>query len=140
MPTTQLLLETKLFEPPAQQGIVARPRLTSQLDQGLRCKLVLLCANAGFGKTTLLSEWRTTLSGSQVSLAWLSLDANDNDVFGFWKYIIAALEVVQPGVGEATRLALTAGQPPQISAVVTMLINAIVAKIDRDFALVLEDC
>lgn len=85
------LLRTKLYIPPARPSLVPRPRLTERLNEGMTRKLTLISAPAGFGKTTLLSEW---------PLAWVSLDEGDNDPARFWGYFIAALETLQAYVGE----------------------------------------
>jgi LuxR family maltose regulon positive regulatory protein len=77
--------------------LVSRPRLIERLDVGLHCKLTLISTPAGFGKTTLLSEWVTRL---QDRTAWLSLDAGDNDEVRFWTYLVAALQTVQAGLGQ----------------------------------------
>ena len=71
-----LLLTTKLYIPPARPGLVPRPRLVTRLNRGLTGKLTLISAPAGFGKTTLLSDW---ISQSERYVAWLSLDDGDND-------------------------------------------------------------
>ncbi len=71
-----LLLTTKLYLPPARSNLVPRPRLTRRLNEGLTRKLTLISAPAGFGKTTLLSEW---IPHSQRCVAWVSLDEGDND-------------------------------------------------------------
>jgi hypothetical protein len=73
------LLTTKLYIPPARPKLVPRPRLIERVVAGVRDKLTLVVAPAGCGKTTLLSEWRATPAGSAVPLAWVSLDADDND-------------------------------------------------------------
>ncbi len=79
-PTQALsILTTKLYVPPARPQLVPRPRLLARLDAGLRGKLTLLSAPAGFGKTTLLSAWRATAVGSAIPLAWVSLDTADSD-------------------------------------------------------------
>jgi DNA-binding LacI/PurR family transcriptional regulator len=86
--------------PPVRTGLVARPHLAKRLEEGLCAghKLTLISAPAGFGKTTLLSEWihsRTAGAkpeGSAPGVAWLSLDAGDNDPTRFWAYVIAALQ------------------------------------------------
>ena len=83
-----VLLATKLYVPPPQPGFVPRPRLTARLDEGLACGLTLVCAPAGFGKTSLLADW--THRG-QRPVAWLSLDAGDNDPARFWRHVVAAL-------------------------------------------------
>ncbi len=96
------LLKTKLYIPAARSRLVPRPRLIERLDEGVRsAKLTLISAPAGFGKTTLLSEWihgRGTDVASAVTpplqVAWLSLDAGDNDPTRFWAYVVAALQTV----------------------------------------------
>jgi LuxR family transcriptional regulator, maltose regulon positive regulatory protein len=65
------LLSTKLYIPPTRPELVARPRLIERLNAGLHHKLTIISASAGFGKTTLVSEW---LAGCQYPAAWLSLD------------------------------------------------------------------
>ena len=77
------LLATKLYVPPRQPGFVPRPRLLEQLNEGLGRALILVCAAAGFGKTALLADWSQS---GQWALAWLSLDAGDNDPARFWRH------------------------------------------------------
>ena len=108
-----LLLETKLYVPRSRRGLVPRPRLSERLDRGTESKLTLVSAPAGFGKTTLLTEWLAAgparPAGERLA-AWLSLDRGDNDPASFWTYVIAALRTVASGVGESA-LALPAGAP-----------------------------
>jgi len=94
------LLATKLYIPPARstQSLVSRPRLVERLDRDLASRLILISGPAGFGKTTLLSEWLTTC---ECLAAWVSLDAADNDPVRFLSYLIAALQTIVPGAGEA---------------------------------------
>lgn len=73
------LLTTKLYPPPARPNRVPRQRLTARLAAGLPRPLTLVSAPAGFGKTTLLTDWLTTPAGRTQPLAWLALDAGDND-------------------------------------------------------------
>lgn len=88
------LLTTKLYIPQPRPNLVPRRRLTERLEEGLRqgMQLTLVSAPAGFGKTTLLSEW---LRSSERPVAWVSLDENDNDPVSFWTYFIAALQTIQ---------------------------------------------
>jgi ATP/maltotriose-dependent transcriptional regulator MalT len=99
------LLETKLYVPRSRRGLVPRPRLSARLDRGAASTLMLVSAPAGFGKTTLLTEW---LAGGPAApagerlAAWLSLDRGDSDPVSFWTYVIAALRTVALGaLGEA---------------------------------------
>jgi ATP/maltotriose-dependent transcriptional regulator MalT len=76
--------------PPSRPNVVLRPRLSERLNEGLHRKLTLISAPAGFGKTTLLSEW---VASCQRSVAWLSLDEGDNDPTRFLAYLVAALQI-----------------------------------------------
>ncbi|MFC1879623.1 hypothetical protein ACFLZW_06875, partial [Chloroflexota bacterium] len=84
---TTALLSSKLYFPPQRPELVSRPRLIERLDAGLRGKLTLVSAPAGFGKTTLVSEW---VRGCGRPIAWFSLDKNDNDLARLLTYLIAA--------------------------------------------------
>ncbi|MBN1487904.1 MAG: LuxR family transcriptional regulator, partial [Anaerolineae bacterium] len=90
-------LTTKLHIPVSRETLVKRPRLIQTLNRSVRSKLCLLSAPAGFGKTTLLAAWSQR---SQWPVAWVSLDAMDNDALRFWSYIVAALDKVEPCVGQ----------------------------------------
>ncbi|HEX6508790.1 MAG TPA: helix-turn-helix domain-containing protein [Chloroflexota bacterium] len=131
------LLATKLIAPPPRPALVPRPRLLQQLNAGLTCPVTLISAPAGSGKTTLLGAWRAVLP-AEVSLAWVSLDAGDNDPARFWRYVLCALETVAPGVSrEALRL-LESSQPAAVEAMLTALVNALIA-VPGDTLLVLDD-
>jgi ATP/maltotriose-dependent transcriptional regulator MalT len=136
------LLATKLFVPPARATLVPRPRLFERLQAGLRDKLTLVAAPAGFGKTTLLSAWRATAEGSAAPLAWVSLDPADNDPLRFWSYVIAALDVLAPGSGTAALALLQSPAPPPITSLLTSVLNAVSgasAAAGRELTLVLDD-
>lgn len=141
------LLQTKLYAPrrPARTGhraYVQRPRLTRCLDAALLSKLTLIAAPAGFGKSTLLAEWIATNSATttedNLKFCWLSLDAGDNDPVRFWRYVIAALQSVQPEAGATALALLQAPQPPPVEAALTPLINELAAWPDL-CVLVLDD-
>ncbi len=129
------LLRTKLFVPRAHAELVARPRLLTRLDAGQRCKLTLVSAPAGFGKTTLLSTWSAE---HDVPVAWVSLDERDNDPPRFWAYVIAGLQTVWSNVGETASAMLRAPQAPPIEGILTELLNDVVAQ-NETVALVLDD-
>ena len=129
------LLATKLYIPPLRPNVVLRPRLVERLHAGLHRKLTLITAPAGFGKTTLVSEWVT---GCARPTAWLSLDAGENDPTRFLLYLVAALQTVAPTIGEGILRVLQSPQPPPIDAILTALLNDIAALPDP-FILVLDD-
>lgn len=85
------LLFTKLYIPPSRPNIVLRPRLIERLNEGMQRKLALISAPAGFGKTTLASEW---IASCDRPVTWLSLDEGDNDPTRFLSYLVAALQTL----------------------------------------------
>ena len=129
------ILATKLYLPPLRPNVVSRPRLLERLNEGLYSKLTLVSAPAGFGKTTLVSEW---LTGCGRSAAWLSLDAGDNDPARFLTYLIAALQALAANVGAGVVNVLQSPQPPATESIVTTLLNDITT-ISDEFILVLDD-
>ena len=141
------LLLTKLFVPPARPGIIRRPQLVSRLHQGLQLgqRLTLLSAPAGFGKTTLLSEWIEDLAIAEAhsaspAVAWLSLDENDNDLGRFLTYLIGALNQI-PGlvtIGQQALALVQAPQTPLDENVLVSLINEL-ATLPMTLVLVLDD-
>ena len=141
------ILATKLYIPPPRPKVVHRSRLIDRLNEGWQRtpSVTLISAPAGFGKTTLISEWisaltpspRPTGEGLGVRVAWLSLDDGDNDPARFLAYLVAALQTIAPKVGEATLGALQSSQPPPTDVLLTALLNDITTS--GDMALVLDD-
>src|SRR6266511_1139354 len=131
------LLATKLYAPRPQPGFVLRPRLVEQLNHGLAQGLTLVCAPAGFGKTTLLADWAQRL---QRPVAWLSLDPGDNDPARFWRHVAAALDRVRLGIAEHVVPLLGPPPPPSFEGLVTALINQLAAQPgEGEVVLVLDD-
>jgi LuxR family maltose regulon positive regulatory protein len=153
------ILATKLYIPPLRTKVVLRPRLSERLNEGLHRKLTLISAPAGFGKTTLVSEWvnrkaegggmnASRESGETIhpspftlhpsKVAWLSLDEGDNDPTRFLAYLVAALQTIAANIGEGVLRVLQAPQPPPIESILTALLNEITTVSDN-FVLVLDD-
>ena len=129
------LLATKLYAPSTRAGLTARPRLTGRLDEGTKAKLTLVVAPAGFGKSTLLGEW---VLQSDLPVGWLSLDEGDDDPARFLRYVIAAIQTVEPEIGGDALSLLRSPQPPPTRVVSTMLVNGLAA-VPHDLALILDD-
>ena len=159
------ILATKLYIPPPRPRGVHRGRLIDRLQAGLRRapSVILLSAPAGFGKTTLLSDWfsetmneeretmkeeedlhrssflihRSSFSLHRSKVAWLSLDKDDNDLPRFLAYLVAALQTIAPSVGEATLAMLLASpsQPPPTDVLLAALLNDLAALGDAVFVL-----
>jgi LuxR family maltose regulon positive regulatory protein len=129
------LLSTKLYVPLVRPKLVSRPRLVGRLNDGLHRKLTLVSAPAGFGKTTLVGEWVAT--GSRP-VGWLALDEGDSDPVRFFIYLIAALQRVDPAIGQSAQAMLQAPQPPAPETLLTALVNDIAA-VPQPFILVLDD-
>jgi LuxR family maltose regulon positive regulatory protein len=132
---TMPILTTKLYIPPSRRQSVKRERLLSRLNAGFDRKLVLVAAPAGFGKTTLVSEWIDQLD---CPVAWLSLDENDSDQTRFLAYMIATLQTIESGIGVSLSEALQSNQLPPLEQLLTTLLNDIAIRTD-DFVLVLDD-
>jgi LuxR family maltose regulon positive regulatory protein len=135
------LLQTKLFAPSPKPGHVQRSRLLDRMNQylmgegGFARKLTLVAAPAGYGKTTLISQWLPTID---VATSWLSLEAGDNDPTRFIRYLIAALQLVSPNLGRESQAMLRAPQRPPDEILLTALINDLVANPEL-LVLVLDD-
>ncbi|HKQ08075.1 MAG TPA: LuxR C-terminal-related transcriptional regulator [Blastocatellia bacterium] len=129
------ILATKLYIPPPRPKAVLRPRLIERLNEGLHHKLTLISTPAGFGKTTLLSEW---VAGCKPPVGWLSLDEGDNDPAQFLAYLAAALQAVAANIEKAVAGMLQSPQPPPTEAILTALLNEISA-IPDGFVLILDD-
>jgi LuxR family maltose regulon positive regulatory protein len=129
------ILATKLYIPQPRSKIVPRTRLIDRLNKGLEGKLTLISAPAGFGKTTLISEWVATC---KLPVAWLSLDERDNDPARFISYLVKALQTITPGIGEGLLAVLQSPHPLQIETILTNLLNEI-SVLTEDFLLVLDD-
>ncbi|MCI0729526.1 MAG: LuxR family transcriptional regulator, partial [Chloroflexi bacterium] len=143
------ILATKLYIPPPRPKVVLRPRLIERLNEGLGQnqgfgrKLTLISAPAGFGKTTLVSEW---VAGCQRPAAWLSLDEGDNDPTRFLAYLVAALQTLALSgvegmaatIGQGVLGVLQSPQPPPTESILTALLNEITA-LPNNFVLVLDD-
>lgn len=88
------LLITKISSPPLPDRIIRREPLVARLDAALQARLTLICAPAGYGKTMLLSTWAERQP--EETIAWLSLDREDDDPLGFWHYVLKAVKVCEP--------------------------------------------
>ena len=136
-PERDVLLATKLQVPRSRPGLVPRRRLADRLEEGLNRGLVLVAAPAGYGKSVLLSEW---VRGMTEPAAWLSLDGGDNDPVRFWRHVLAALDMVRPGIAERVGPLAGPPAPPTYDALVSALINDVVAEPGQpDVLLVLDD-
>jgi LuxR family maltose regulon positive regulatory protein len=140
------LLQTKLYIPPLRPGLVSRPRLMERLNAGLPTSdafsraLTLISAPAGFGKTTLVSEWVHALGGQTppIAVGWLSLDEDDSDPTRFLAYLIAVLQTIETNIGKGALSALQSPQASSTQAILIPLINEIAA-MSRSTILVLDD-
>jgi LuxR family maltose regulon positive regulatory protein len=119
------LLTTKLLIPPLPPTMVKRPRLVERLHQGMSRRLTLLSAPAGYGKTTLLSEWYNSSLRKDYQLAWVSLDEADNDPVRFWSYIIRSLDMLHPGLGTNAMNLLHSSPPVPIESALVTLLNTL---------------
>jgi LuxR family maltose regulon positive regulatory protein len=132
-----VLLATKLHLPRPRPGFVPRPRLAVALGEGLARRLIPVCAPAGSGKTVMLADWARS-AGRPV--AWLSLDAADNDPVRFWRHVVAALDRARPGIAERVSPLLGPPAPPTFEGLMTALVNELDAEpSEAEVLLVLDD-
>ncbi len=130
-----LILATKLYAPPVRPELVSRPRLVQRLQAGLGGKLTVISAPAGFGKTTLVSEWLAT---TDRTIAWLSLDKEDSHTHRFLSYLLAAVKSAAPALGNGTAGLLQSGMNPSMEVFMGTLLNELVQLTDP-LLLVLDD-
>jgi LuxR family maltose regulon positive regulatory protein len=133
------LLATKFFIPSSPHALILRTRLLELLTKkGLECKLTLVSAPAGFGKTTLLSNWVHSLPPERARVAWVSLDEGDNEPVLFWRYVLTALDRAQPGLCTELVAYLDTQQAPPLRSILQALINRL-AEQPEQFLLILDD-
>ena len=122
-PVNTPLLTTKLHIPGPRPTRVPRPHLIERLRSGLDCKLTLVSAPAGYGKTTLVNAWVRSIDRP---FTWISLDEGDNDLVRFLSYLVAAFRQVDAEIGQALQRLLETPQLPSTEPLLTELINDVV--------------
>ena len=132
------ILQTKLVPPPVRADRIPRPRLTRRFSVSLERPLVLVCAPAGYGKTTLLSEWLVSDAGRDISFAWLSLDEDDNDPARFLTYFISSLTSLDGIDSKEILSLLNSPQAPAPRTMLTVLLSHLEA-FPQPLVLVLDD-
>ncbi len=135
MPAKIEPLKTKILPPQVRSHRVARPRLLERLAAVRDTPLTLVCAPAGYGKTTLLVEWAASAG---MPVAWMSLSQEDSDAARFLNDFILALQRIQPEVGKSAQAALNVPTPDMQQAALHLLVNDL-ADFDFPAAVVLDD-
>jgi ATP/maltotriose-dependent transcriptional regulator MalT len=130
-----LLLTTKLHPPPRREHTIARDRLLERLRAPPGTKLTVVAAPAGCGKSTLLSAWRE-LEEAATPVAWLTLDAGDNDPVVLWSYVLAALRQACPGLAASASPELV-NAARIVDVVLPQLVNDLIEQ--GDVTLILDD-
>jgi len=116
------LIATKFYIPPTTPTLVARPHLLQRLNEGVQKKLTLICAPAGFGKTSLLAQWCAELArqpDQPLSISWVSLETGENDLVQFWHYVLMALHPFAPQIGETDLPLLQSAALPPMETILT---------------------
>lgn len=135
MPVTAPILATKLFTPSPRPDTISRPRLLEPLNAGIYNKLTLISAPAGYGKSTLLSNW---IADHEVPVAWFSLDEGDNDLTRFLTYFVAALQTIDSHIGRGIEVTLRSSEAINAEILLTNLLNEITQVTDHIY-LILDD-
>jgi len=128
------LLQTKLYIPTLRPSLVSRPHLIAKLDREQPRKLILLSAPAGYGKTTLITEW---INSQETAVCWLSLDEDDSDLHQFFNYLAAAKRPLTNNQSSLTQL-LQSPQLPSAKKLMTAFVNDVTA-VSITFTLILDD-
>jgi LuxR family maltose regulon positive regulatory protein len=131
------LIHTKLSIPPSRAHLVHRERLYQRLNASVNHKLTLIAAPAGFGKSTLLSNW---IEQHKTPVAWYTLDEGDNDPDRFLTYFLTALQSVAPQLklAESTAALRQAQEATAIETLLTFLINEF-QQLSEPLGIVLDD-
>lgn len=132
------LLSTKLYLPTVRREVVHRQRLVDRLSLGPGGRLTLVCAPAGYGKTTLVSSWRASEEGAGYPAAWLSLDPDDNDARRFFRYFVAALASIGFDPQSQTARMLDGQRTLATKTFAATLTNEL-AEVPDEFVLFLDD-
>ena len=156
---TDQLLSTKLAAPHLRTPLVTAKQLLARLDESLEHQFTLISAPAGFGKTTLVANWISSLGNrnadsqlrmdkkslhnqqSEISnrtIAWVSLDPDDNDPVRFWRYVFTACQVFQDSIGDFILRVLDFSLQPPFEVLLTGFINQ-AAQLEKSTVLVLDD-
>ncbi|NIK78514.1 LuxR family maltose regulon positive regulatory protein [Paenibacillus castaneae] len=130
-----MIVSTKLHIPHVRNVLVYRPRLMQKLNEGMDAKLTLVSAQAGYGKTTALSEW---VKQCNALVAWVSLDKQDNDWIQFWKYVIASIQEKDPGFGSTVGLLLEKGPSMSTEPAIIALLNEL-SLLSGELVIILDD-
>ncbi len=134
------ILHTKLYSPPLRPSLIPRPQLIAKINHGLSGKLTLVSAPAGFGKTTIMTEWLSQATIDCAQVGWFSLDEADNHPNQFLMYLVAALQTIDDDLGETAVTLLQSPQPVPKEAVLTSLLNDLAASsAGQQLFLVLDD-
>ncbi len=134
---SEALLSTKLTPPRLRGPLVTRETLYTRLDEGLERGVMLLSAPAGSGKTTLVRSWMAARP-ALPPVAWVALDAGDNDPVRFWRYVLTACASIQPDLGQETLETLLHASQPAFEGALTLFINTL-AQLPGRALLVLEE-
>lgn len=129
------MLLTKIHIPLPGNNVVHRPQLFKKLNAGFDCKLILLSAPAGYGKTTVLSDW---IDQFTIKTAWISLDSEENDPVNFLRYVITSIQTIKSDVGKNALELLASPNVPNLKSILSLLINDLIDNKD-DLFLVFDD-
>lgn len=134
MPKPDVILQTKLVIPQIQEGLIVRNKRLTLLKKNLQKKLIIICGNAGYGKTTLLVQLCGLLSNN---LLFYTLESSDNDITTFFHYLVSGIQRSYSGFGKKTQRLLE--QTPGMEMLVGTFINELVATVDKDYYIMLDD-
>jgi len=129
------MIFTKLYIPQIDERVVHRTTLFKKLDEGIKRKLIIVSATAGYGKTTLISDW---LRQKNLATAWCSIDARDNDPLEFLKIVITAVNNKHNTIGKSSLELLKSPGTASVEYIIELFINDLLS-LKNEIVLVLDD-
>ena len=132
------LLALKLTPTPVRATLVTRSRLLEALNRGIQYPLTLISAPAGWGKSTLLSTWVELLVEKEASVAWVSLEKEDNDSSQFWIALISAVKNQFPYIGQEALALLRSSKSYRVKSLLASILHELTS-ISKPVVIVLDD-
>jgi LuxR family maltose regulon positive regulatory protein len=137
-PWQSLIVPTRFTPPRILTNIVARSKLLAQLESFSSCKVILVTAGAGFGKTTLMAQWNQHLAASGDDVAWLTLGKGEGDLRNFLAYLFKSLQHAGVDLGHALFPSFISGDAEDARAMVGILVN-VLAEHPKNVHLIIDD-
>lgn len=132
------LVTTKLRPPRNRGPLIQRPKLIDALQQTMNRKLAIIHGPAGYGKTTLATQWFEELAAAGTMVAWLAIDAADNDLNRFLAYLVESIRLANPNLGEGLAEVIESNPRTSVDFVLERLVSDF-SVYDEHFVVFIDD-